>query len=284
MVPIPPPPTDVDQLHTWLASFTNWETQAPLGAERREWGPLRCRKLLDRANLDTSNLRVIQVAGSKGKGSTVLWMEALLALRGERCAATTSPHLISLEERIRIDGKSVPFPRLLEELQKLYPALDEGAKAGDPTPTFFDLWTALFVSVAITENIPTMLLEVGLGGPLDSTTAIPHDTGVLTTVDLEHTTLLGNTVEEIAAEKARIARNGKPFVISTGDSQAISIQVATSLGAIPIVATVDERLPRRNPPFTSSQRFHCRFVPLKVFQILNAGVGRKLNLLRFECD
>ena len=247
MVDISPPPVDPSELPGWLASFTNWEKQLPLAKGRRDWGPLRCRKLLDRAQLDTSALKVIQVAGSKGKGSTVLWLESLLLLRGEKTAALTSPHLISLEERIRIAGQEVPFEQLIPGLQRLYPALRAGQAAGDPLPTFFDLWTALFVEISLTEKASFLLLEVGLGGPLDSTTAIPHDLGILTTVDLEHTALLGETCEEIAAEKSKIGRHGKPLVISRGETTSVATEVALSRGAIPLIAEADPRVPENIP-------------------------------------
>ncbi|OUU21668.1 MAG: hypothetical protein CBC13_08735 [Planctomycetia bacterium TMED53] len=254
MAVIPPPPHSADLLPDWLASFTNWEKQLPLEKGRREWGPLRCRKLLDRANLETSHLKVIQVAGSKGKGSTVMWMEALLKLRGLSVAAKTSPHLVSLEERIRVNGQPVEIDKLLEHLHRLYPALKAGQSEGDPLPTFFDLWTALFISIAVSRECSTILLEVGLGGPLDSTTAVPHDIGVLTTVDLEHRALLGDTLEEIAAEKSRIATRGKPFVIAPGETQEISRQTALSLEAIPMIVEVDDRVPKEIP---STQRLNA---------------------------
>ena len=243
MVNISPPPDSPKGLPDWLASFTNWEKQLPLDRGRREWGPLRCRKLLDRAGLETQPCKVIQVAGSKGKGSTVLWLEALLSVRGCKTAALTSPHLISLEERIRICRQPVPFEKLLAGLRRLYPALLAGQAAGDPLPTFFDLWTALFIEIALTEEVPHLLLEVGLGGPLDSTTAIPHDVGVLTTIDLEHTALLGDTCEEIAAEKSKIARAGKPLIIASGESSAVSAEIAAARGASPMICERDPRVP-----------------------------------------
>ena len=169
---------------------------------------------------------MFQIAGSKGKGSTVLWLETLLSERGLSVGATTSPHLHSLEERIRIQQQPVPFQRLLKALKTLYPALLAGQSLGDPTPTFFDLWTVLFIQLALEEKCEVILLEVGLGGPLDSTTAIPHDVGILTTVDLEHRELLGDTIEEIAAEKSKISRSGFPFVISQGQHQKTAREIA----------------------------------------------------------
>ncbi|NCF54694.1 MAG: hypothetical protein GWP41_00310 [Planctomycetia bacterium] len=247
MIDIPPPPENPHELESWLASFTNWEKQLPLGKEKRELGPTRCRLLLDRAQLDTRGTRVIQIAGSKGKGSTVLWLETLLSERGLSVGATTSPHLHSLEERIRIQQQPIPFQRLLKALKTLYPALLAGQSLGDPTPTFFDLWTVLFIQLALEEKCEVILLEVGLGGPLDSTTAIPHDVGVLTTVDLEHRDLLGDTIEEIAAEKSKISRSGFPFVISHGQHQKIALETAKERRALPILAKLDSRIPDSVP-------------------------------------
>lgn len=241
---IPAPPSDFHQLDSWLAGFTNWEKQAPLSTNRRALGPARCRSLLERADLLSDLGPTIQVAGTKGKGSTVLWLEALLRHREYPTAATLSPHLVSLEERIRIDGIELPGPSLMEGLENLYPHLNAPTQDQDHSPTFFDLWIALFIERARNAGDRWLLLEVGMGGPLDSTSAIEHDVGILTTVDLDHRPFLGDSMKEITHEKSKIARRGKPFIIAAGDYACEAEEIAISRGAHPLIVQDDVRIPR----------------------------------------
>ncbi len=240
---IPAPPADLQELASWLSSFTNWEKQAPLGADRRALGPSRCRGLLQRAGLLTAVGPTVQVAGTKGKGSTVLWMEALLRHRDCPTAATLSPHLVSIEERIRIDGQELAWPSLFEGLTNLHPYLIDPDQPQDSIPTFFDLWIALFIERAVSAGDRWLLLEVGMGGPLDSTSSVCHDVGILTTVDLDHRPILGDTIQEIAREKALIASRGKPFIIADGAHASDAADVAASRGAIAHIVKDDARIP-----------------------------------------
>jgi len=167
--------------------------------------------------------------------------------------AGISPHLEFLEERIRRAGNPVSSAELTHAIAGLHPAVVElDRDAPELRPTFFDLMTAATVLVAIEGNSPWLLLEVGLGGPLDSSSAVPHHIGVLTTVDLEHRALLGNTLEEIAREKARIARTGRPFVIAGGEAQSqealnAAKSVAEERGANVHLVAADSRIPPSVP-------------------------------------
>ena len=232
------PPSDVSELGAYFGTFTNFEKQAPLPAQRRELGPQRAAAFMGACGLlpVPNSVRVVQVAGSKGKGSTVLWLESMLLSAGHRCGATLSPHLNRLNERIRIDGSEIEDSELVRLVAELHPPLQEHLRAAPELhPTFFDYWTTLSVLALTRSQVPFWLLEVGLGGPLDSTSAVPHDVGVLTRVDLEHTEWLGPTVEAIAAEKSKIARKGCPFVITAEEPHSewtrIARDVAESRGA-----------------------------------------------------
>ncbi|MCA8960713.1 MAG: hypothetical protein KDC38_09380 [Planctomycetes bacterium] len=240
------PPRDVDELNRYLASFTNYEQQKSLPKDRRNLGPQRAAHLLERLGLLDIGAPVIQVAGSKGKGSTVLWMESLLRLRGHRPGCYMSPHLQRLNERIRIDGEEVPDEIIVAALGHLHSAIAEiEAKSPDLMPTFFDLWTCLALFLFREAKVTHILLEVGLGGPLDSTSAIPHQVGVLTSVDLEHRNELGPDLESIAKEKARIARRHRPFIIADiGETwgREAAIQ-ARKQGADICAAPIDLRIP-----------------------------------------
>lgn len=242
------PPANMSELETYLASFTNYEQQQRLPANRRELGPERAALLLDRLGLNPLPMPVIQVAGSKGKGSTVLWMEALLMLRGGMPGAFMSPHLERINERIRVAGEELDDDLIVGALRELHGPLQEIERSDpDHLPTFFDIWTCLAMYLFSRLSVSHVLLEVGLGGPLDSTSAIPHRVGVLTAVDLEHQAELGGTLDEIAREKARIARPDCPFVIADlGESwgQTAALQ-ARSQGAEIFAAPIDHRVPRK---------------------------------------
>ncbi len=205
----------VEEIPAYLAAFTNYESVAPLAEERRRIGPERARRLMARVGLLPPSVPVVQVAGSKGKGSTVLWMESLLIGRAERPGAYVSPHLERIHERIRLGGRESSDAELVAGLARLHPFL-ERTRDQDPEhfPSFFDLWTALALLLFAERECRVILLEVGLGGPLDSTSAVPHDVGVLTSIDLEHRAELGDTIEAIACEKARIARRSRPFLVA----------------------------------------------------------------------
>lgn len=244
-MPIPMvPPGRREEISPYLAAFTNFETQRSLPTDRRQLGPHRAERLLAAAGLESPPATVIQVAGSKGKGSTVLWLEGLLRERGLRPGAYLSPHVEEITERIRIDGRDSTYEDLLAGLAFLHPFVCEIERTTpDLAPTFFDLWTALAAWTFREHGCTHALYEVGLGGPLDSTTAVPHALGVLTTIDLEHRLQLGPTEEAIAREKARIARAGRPFVIAAARTApgAAAAEVALARGARVLAVGDDPR-------------------------------------------
>ncbi len=150
--------------------------------------------------------RTIHVAGSKGKGSTAAMIESVLRASGVRTGLYTSPHLHDYTERIRIDGEPISqadFARLTAQLK---PALDRVREGRDDHRfVTFDLLTALGFLAFGDSAVEVQVVEVGLGGRLDSTNVFEvKDVAVITPLSLEHTHILGNTIEEIAAEKAAI--------------------------------------------------------------------------------
>ncbi|MEE8141730.1 MAG: hypothetical protein V3T77_01390 [Planctomycetota bacterium] len=245
------PPESAAEISLYLGAFTNYELLRKLPRSRRDLGPHRARQLLELLGLPPSGLPVIQVAGSKGKGSTVLWMEALLLARGARPGSYLSPHLEHRNERIRIAGQPVSDALVLQGLSELHPVLKQLQRQNpDLMPTFFDLWTVLALWTFARQGASHALLEVGLGGPLDSTSAIPHDVGILTSIDLEHQEELGATLLEIAREKARIARPGRPFIINdlrTCHGEAAA-KAARSAGARVSGVPTKLRLPEQVAP------------------------------------
>ena len=169
----------------------------------------RERRLL--AELGHPELRlppVIHVAGTNGKGSTVAYLRAMLEAAGKRVHVFTSPHLVRFNERIRLAGKLVPSRRLNAKLEEV-----ERINAGQPI-TQFEITTSAAMQLFAETPADYLLLEVGMGGSFDSTNIVDHPLGVIITpVDYDHQAYLGNTIAEIASNKAGILKRGSLAVI-----------------------------------------------------------------------
>jgi dihydrofolate synthase/folylpolyglutamate synthase len=149
---------------------------------------------------------VIHVAGTNGKGSTCAMMDAIASACGKRCGLFTSPHLIDFRERIKVAGQDIPEEQCataLTELRTLCERLD-------PHPTFFEIALCLAMRWFRHCECELIILETGMGGRFDATTAVPADVCVITPIGLDHAQWLGATIEQIAAEKAGILLAGRP--------------------------------------------------------------------------
>lgn len=152
---------------------------------------------------------VIHVAGTNGKGSTIATMRAILEAAGYRVHVYTSPHLVSFHERIRLAGQIVSDADLSRALSRC-----EDVNDGDPI-TFFEITTIAAFLLFTEQPADVLLLEVGLGGRLDATNVTPNPAvSVVTSISLDHELWLGDTLEEIAGEKAGILRKGVPAVFA----------------------------------------------------------------------
>ena len=153
-------------------------------------------------------VKVIHVAGTNGKGSTCALIDAVARSGGHRTGLFTSPHLIDYRERVRVSGEEIPEEDCAAMLTELR-AICEGL---DPHPTFFEISLALAMRWFRERECEIIILETGMGGRLDATTAVPADVCAITPVGLDHMQWLGETVELIAAEKAGIFVEGKPAI------------------------------------------------------------------------
>jgi dihydrofolate synthase/folylpolyglutamate synthase len=205
------PIEDVRAAAAWLEGLLDVEKRPDLPYTRL--GLEGVRRLLTRLGDPQRELCVIHIAGSKGKGSTALFAEALLRAAGLRVGTFTSPHLERWTERFRIDGEEVPGPDLAAAVRRLRPEV-EALRAQDPAdaPTFFDATTAAALWLFREARVDRVVLEVGLGGRLDSTNVVLPAVACITTIELEHTDRLGETLEQIAGEKAGILKPGVPVV------------------------------------------------------------------------
>ena len=167
--------------------------------------------------LPSPNFETVHVAGSNGKGTTVATLSAALSACNVDHLAFTSPHLVRVEERIRINGRPVSSARFDEGLRRVHEMVE---RTGIHL-TFFETTFLVAMVIADLETVQVVLLETGLGGRLDATRVAGADIAVVTALSLEHTEILGETLEAIAGEKAAIARPGHPLIVrDVNDSKA----------------------------------------------------------------
>ncbi|MCX7260433.1 MAG: bifunctional tetrahydrofolate synthase/dihydrofolate synthase [Burkholderiales bacterium] len=171
---------------------------------------------------------VITVAGTNGKGSTCAMLEACLLQAGYRTGVYTSPHLVHFQERCRIHGELVQPDDLLPHFSKVETAR---LQASEISLTYFEFTTLVILSLMAEANLDVAILEVGLGGRLDAVNVVDADCAVITSIDLDHTELLGPDRESIGFEKAGIMRSGKPVVVSDPVPPESVLAHAASIGA-----------------------------------------------------
>lgn len=173
----------------------------------------RMRNLLQRIDEPQRVTPVVHIAGTKGKGSTAGMVASGLQAAGYRVGLFTSPHLDRFEERVQIDGEPIDEALLVELVDRLRAvALEIDRQADGLSPTFFELTTALAWLSFSARQVDIGVLEVGLGGRLDSTNVCCPVAAVITTISRDHTHILGSRLEEIAREKAGILKPGVPTV------------------------------------------------------------------------
>jgi dihydrofolate synthase/folylpolyglutamate synthase len=174
----------------------------------------RMRRLLRRMGDPQLDLRIIHVAGTKGKGSTAAMLAAALAASGVRTGLYCSPHLHRLEERFSIDGIAASPDELVELVDDVREADDQlerdDSRHGQRGSTFFELTTAMGLLYFARRKVGAVVLEVGMGGRLDSTNVVHPALSIITTISFDHTRQLGNTLASIATEKAGILKRGRP--------------------------------------------------------------------------
>jgi len=194
-------------------------------------GTERVAALLDHLGNPEEDVSFVQVAGSNGKGSTARMTESILREAGLSVGLYTSPHLSALAERVRVDGLSMTEAAIADFVEEAKPWLVERAAAGEPL-TFFEVVTAMAVREFARREVDVAVLEVGLGGEYDATSAVDPVATAVTNVSLEHTAVLGDTIAEIARTKARIAESGAPLVTACeGEALSVVREVASDAGA-----------------------------------------------------
>lgn len=176
---------------------------------------------------------VITVGGTNGKGSTAAHLEALLASAGASTGMFTSPHFIRYNERIRVEGAEVQDAALIGAFERI-----EGAR-GATTLTFFEYNTLAALLIFRDRAVDVAILEVGLGGRLDATNLVDADVAIVCSIGSDHRDWLGESLEQIGAEKAGIFRAGRPAVLSTQDMPASVYSTIRQIGARAVMAGRD---------------------------------------------
>jgi len=207
----------------FLNRRVDYERGSTLSYRTRELKLARMRELLATIGDPHKGMPIIHVAGTKGKGSASAMIAAILSSAGHRAGLFTSPHLERVEERLAIDGQpcsSEQFVRLLDRMMPAIEAMDCRSAARtppEPGPTYFEITTAMACLHFAECGAGAAVLEVGLGGRLDSTNVCQPRASLITSISFDHTKQLGNTLESIAREKAGIIKRGVPVVSGVTD-------------------------------------------------------------------
>ena len=214
----------------WLFDHTNYEQMRIVPYNTRTFSLDRMRKLLDVLGNPHEQLKCVQVAGTKGKGSTCAMLSSVLRACGYTTGLYASPHLVDLRERISIDGHLIPyneFTEIIGEIQKHYKVF------GDNPPSFFDILTGVALRYFADQAVDIVVLETGLGGRLDSTTAVTPLITAMTHISLDHMNILGKQVTQIAKEKAGIFKKGVPAISVEQEPEVAAVldEAATHVGA-----------------------------------------------------
>ena len=179
------------------------------------------------------HFKVIHVAGTNGKGSVCAYLDAMLRAEKKRVGLFTSPHLVKINERIVVDGEMLSDAQFLSVFEKVQAAVGRMQEENLPHPTFFEFLFGMAVTAFAEAKVEYAVLETGLGGRLDATNTVEQPVcSVITSIGYDHTELLGNTLEEIAAEKAGIIKKGTPVIYMEGaeESNRVIEETAKNLG------------------------------------------------------
>jgi dihydrofolate synthase/folylpolyglutamate synthase len=187
------------------------------------YGLDRTYRLLELLGNPQDKLKLVHIAGTNGKGSTTAMITALLREKGFKVGMYTSPYLEEFEERIQINGENIQKRRLGQLMDKVKDAVDRVILEKLNHPTEFEIITCLMLLYFHEENVDYGVIEVGLGGRLDSTNVIAPIVSVITSISYDHTNLLGNTLTEIAGEKAGIIKVGVPVVIYPQETEVLKV-------------------------------------------------------------
>jgi dihydrofolate synthase/folylpolyglutamate synthase len=244
----------------------------------------RMRTLLRHLGNPQNSLHSVHVGGSAGKGSTATMSAAILQAAGYKVGLHTKPHLHSVTERARIDGRPIPEQRFAGIFEHLVPVIEHMRSGPWGPPSYFELMVALSFLYFAQDKVDIAVIEVGIGGALDGTNVIQPLVSVITNVGTDHKDVLGETVEEIARDKAGIIKNGIPVVTAATQASVLQIieqaaaQHAAPLSVLARAATIESRV--KDLPYaqdvsvkTERRRYAFTLPLIGEFQVDNAATA-----------
>jgi dihydrofolate synthase / folylpolyglutamate synthase len=210
-----------NQALKYLFDRTDYERGLKLRYNVTTFNLDRMRSLLSLLGDPHLKLKTAHVAGTKGKGSTCTMLGKMLEANGYKVGLYTSPHVVSLHERIQVNSQMITQSEMLGLINRIYGAVEKLAKT--EVPTFFEIMTALAFMHFCDKQVDIAVIETGLGGRLDSTNVIQPSVVGITSISMDHMQQLGDTVDKIAAEKAGIFKKGVPAVTVEQDPKVMKV-------------------------------------------------------------
>ncbi len=208
----------------YLNSFINYEQIPGISYAEPGYSLRHVEELLNRMGNPQLAARTVHIAGTKGKGSVAAMVATVLTAAGYRTGLYTSPHFHSLRERISVNGRLISEGEFASATVSIRPFIESMRQDSSFRPfTYFEVLTVLAYAFFKQERVDFQVLEVGLGGRLDATNVVKPDVCIITSISLDHTQILGNSLQEIAREKAGIIKPGCSVVVSPQPEEAASV-------------------------------------------------------------
>ncbi len=221
-----------DKALRYLFDKTDYEKQRRLRYNVTTFDLTRMQKLLKGLGNPHRKIKTVHIAGTKGKGSTAAMLARMLEANKYKVGVYSSPHVITLHERITVNGEMVTDSQMTDLINRVYSTVEKMSKKDD-SPTFFEIMTAIAFLHFSDEEVDIGVIETGLGGRLDSTNVIEPSVVGITSISIDHQALLGSTLNSIAKEKAGVIKKGVPVVTVPQEPEAMGVlkRFATSTKA-----------------------------------------------------